>query len=253
MNKSTVDRFSNRVYYYQKYRPDYPQKLLDFMRDQLHIDEHCTIADIGSGTGKLTKLLLEQSKIVYGIEPNNEMRVKAEKELSLYSNFISVDGTATNTGLSEQSVDAVAVAQAFHWFHIPKSIAEFRRILKADGFLLLLWNRRLTTTPFLKSFDKALRRYGTDYNEIDHKKLSDIHFSQCFREGKYQHITFDNNQYFNYEELIGFLNSLSYVPDKNTESYKYMLENIYKAFEVNKVEERVEMKYETDLFWGIIR
>ncbi len=74
------------------------------------------MADIGSGTGIFSHQLLERDLTVFGVEPNDDMRMMAEQSLNLYSRFKSIKATAENTTLKENSVDLVTVAQAFHWF-----------------------------------------------------------------------------------------------------------------------------------------
>ena len=90
---STV-RFSNRVANYAKYRPSYPDKVLDHLQHECHLTEESVIADVGSGTGIFTRLLLDRGYAVYAVEPNESMRHAAEKQLKLLQGFHSVNGTA---------------------------------------------------------------------------------------------------------------------------------------------------------------
>ena len=100
------------------------------------------IADIGSGTGILSRLLLQRGHIVFGIEPNDEMRRAAEGLLTGFSGFRSISATAEDTTLKSQSVDLIVAAQAFHWFDPDFARREFARILKPDGVVALIWNDR---------------------------------------------------------------------------------------------------------------
>jgi ubiquinone/menaquinone biosynthesis C-methylase UbiE len=95
---------------------------------------------------------------VIGIEPNRAMREAAERSLSAFSHpsgrddFVSVSGRAEATGLENESVDLVFVAQAFHWFDRSACRREFVRILRPHGFVALVWNdRRLYGTPFFSA------------------------------------------------------------------------------------------------------
>ncbi len=117
----TVERFSNRVENYVKYRPGYPREVLDLFRDEMNLTENSVIADIGSGTGISAKLFLENGNEVFGVEPNAAMRGAAEEFLREFPKFKSVDGTAENTNLPDNSVDLVVAAQAFHWFDKDKT------------------------------------------------------------------------------------------------------------------------------------
>ena len=118
---NTVERFSNRVANYVKYRPNYPKEVLRFLQKELNLQTDSIIADIGSGTGISTKIFLENGNPVYGVEPNAAMRAAAEEFLKDFPNFKSVDGTSENTTLGERSIDFVTAAQAFHWFEPEKN------------------------------------------------------------------------------------------------------------------------------------
>ncbi len=252
MSNSTT-RFSDRVAHYIQYRPTYPISLLKFMEEELGIQKETILADIGSGTGILTELLLQQTKTVYAVEPNTAMREAAEQQLKQYNNFISVAGTAENTTLDPQSIDAITVAQAFHWFDIPKTITEFKRITKDKALLMLIWNRRLSNTPFLALYEQALQKYGTDYNEINHQKMNDNDFQPCFKDGKYTRNTFDNHQEFSFDSVIGFLNSTSYAPKTDTLAYEKLYNVIREAFEKHAIDGVIRMNYESEIIWGQLK
>src|SRR5216684_6362500 len=110
------ERFSTRVENYTRFRPTYPPKVIEVLKDECGLRRDSVIADIASGTGIFTRLLLESGNRVFGIEPNPEMRRAGEEYLASYPNFTSVAGTAENTRLPELSVDLVTSAQAAHWF-----------------------------------------------------------------------------------------------------------------------------------------
>ena len=102
------------------------------------------IAEIASGTGIWTRMLLENGNRVFGVEPNAEMRNAGERMLASFPNFTSIAGTAEATTLADDSVDFVTAAQAAHWFDRARARREFVRIMKPGGWLVLLWNERLT-------------------------------------------------------------------------------------------------------------
>ena len=108
------------------------------MKESLHISEDCVIADIGSGTGIFSRQLLHNGYNVYAVEPNADMRKKAEEMLSEYQGFVSVDGMDSNTNLPDKSMDHVTAAQAFHWFDADAFKKECRRILKPDGKIIIV-------------------------------------------------------------------------------------------------------------------
>ncbi|MHA1171819.1 MAG: methyltransferase domain-containing protein, partial [Candidatus Heimdallarchaeota archaeon] len=122
--KDPTKRFSDRVDNYLKYRPRYPQELLTFLLEEKIIKDTSILADIGSGTGFFTELLLKSGCQVFAVEPNKEMREAAEELLKGRTGFTSVDGTAEATKLKDKSMDFLTVAQAFHWFDREKTREE---------------------------------------------------------------------------------------------------------------------------------
>ena len=135
--RNPVGRFSTRVDNYVKYRPDYPPAIIEHLRDECGLHTDSSIADVGSGTGKLSELFLKNGNRVYGVEPNREMREAGERLLSGYERFKSVDGSAEATTLAAASVDFVTAGQAFHWFDHAAARREFARILKPGGYFFM--------------------------------------------------------------------------------------------------------------------
>src|SRR6184192_3848291 len=133
-----TQRFSSRVENYVRYRPGYPPAVIDLLKNECALTPSAVIADVASGTGIFTRLLLENGNRVYGVEPNQAMRESGEASLASYRNFTSVHGTAEDTTLSDTSVDLVTAAQAAHWFDRDRALEEFRRVLKPAGYLVLI-------------------------------------------------------------------------------------------------------------------
>src|SRR5262245_5749899 len=109
-------RFSSRVADYVRYRPGYPSALIDVLRAECGLNAEHLIADVGSGTGLLSKVFLDNGNRVIGVEPNAEMREAGEEFLAGHRIFSSVNGSSEATTLADSSVDFVTTAQAFHWF-----------------------------------------------------------------------------------------------------------------------------------------
>ena len=139
---NATSRFSDRVEKYVLYRPGYPPEALRTLQTECGLTPSHGIADIASGTGIWTRMLLENGNAVFGVEPNAEMRKAGERLLSGFPKFNSVAGTAEATTLADRSIDFVTAAQAAHWFDLPKARREFARILKPEGWAVLIWNER---------------------------------------------------------------------------------------------------------------
>ena len=244
------ERFTDRVANYITYRPKYPSAVMDFLRDQLKLGPSSTIADIGSGTGILSEMFLRYGNTVFGVEPNVAMRAAAEELLKGYPNFKSVDATAEATTLDDESVDFITAGQAFHWFDVNKARVEFKRILKAGGAVVLLWNsRRLDSTPFLRDLEKLLREFGTDYAQVNCEALPEETIARFF-DGQFMTQSFENFQVFDYEGLRGRLLSSSYVPLAGHPSYELMLVSLRRLFDLHQIEERVTIEYDTKIYYG---
>jgi SAM-dependent methyltransferase len=248
-NNSTT-RFSDRVQFYIKYRPKYPKEILNFFKREFKLSIRHKIADIGSGTGFLSRLFLQNGNVVYGVEPNREMREAAEKLLRQYPNFKSIDGSAEFTDLESGSVDFITAAQAFHWFDIKLSRSEFKRILKSKGWVVLLWNERTETSPFLNAYEKLLRTFAIDYDKVDHRKVDNKMLSKFFGSDNYQLKLFKNEQQFDFEGLRGRLLSSSYAPMEGHPNHKPMMDELRQIFTSYQQKGRVKFEYETKLYYG---
>lgn len=117
--KAPTQRFSNRVENYVRYRPGYPPPLLSLLAAKCGLHAVSRVADVGSGTGILTRLLLQAGCRLAGMEPNREMRESGERWLADLPNFSSTHGTAELTGMPAASLDLITAGQAFHWFDQP--------------------------------------------------------------------------------------------------------------------------------------
>ena len=243
-------RFSDRVDNYVRYRPGYPHAVLELLRRECGLTPDAMVADIASGTGLLTRMLLENGNRVFGVEPNLEMRQAGERLLFGYHKFVSVDGTAEATTLADHSIDLVTAAQAAHWFDPPKARREFVRILKPGGWCALIWNdRRTDSTPFLRAYEQLVLTYGTDYKQVRSEQFTAT-IDSFFAPSKFTTHVFEMRQEFDYPGLEGRLLSSSYVPQEGHPDYKAMLKQLRTIFEEFKVEGKVAFEYNTGVYCG---
>ncbi|MFY9562038.1 MAG: class I SAM-dependent methyltransferase [Terriglobales bacterium] len=250
MSKAPTERFSDRVQDYLCYRPGYPPKVLDLLRAECGLRPAHVIADIASGTGAFTRLLLENGNPVFGVEPNAEMREAGGRLLRSFARFTSVAGTAEETTLPSASVDFVTAAQAAHWFDRARARGEFVRILKPGGWCVLIWNERRTEdTPFLHDYEQLLLKYGTDYKEVRHERTTaTIH--EFFAPSPYQERVFDLRQQFDYEGAAGRLLSSSYAPLADHPNHLPMMGELQRIFRVHARQGVVEFEYNTRVYYG---
>jgi SAM-dependent methyltransferase len=251
MSNSTT-RFSDRVEDYVKYRPHYPSAVLPYLQETYSFDPSWDVADIGSGTGISTELFLGNGNRVYAVEPNAEMRGKAEELLGGDARFVSIDGTAEATGLAARSVRLVVAGQAFHWFDAVKSRAEFVRILSPGGVVVLVWNERLADTAFEAAYDALIAEHGKDYKTTNHRNISDLQIGSFYQPASYVLKEFPNEQWFDFEGLKGRLLSSSYMPNSGP-GYVPMILDLQRLFDKYQQGGRVRVGYDTKVYSGMLK
>jgi SAM-dependent methyltransferase len=216
----STQRFSKRVTNYARFRPAYPAEVIELLKRECGLNSKSVVADIASGTGLFTRMLLEAGSEVFGVEPNPEMRAAGENFLSGFSRFKSIAGTAEATTLVDESIDIVTAAQAAHWFDRVGSRTEFSRILKPGGWLILLWNEpRKQSTPFLRAYEDLLIKYGSDYERIRNERTT-MAGEPFLTPSESRSQTFEMIQQFDYEGLQGRLLSSSYAPQQGEPNHE---------------------------------
>src|SRR5260370_2845147 len=200
-------RFPNRAADYVRDLAGYPPAVLDLLRAECGLLRGHVIADIGSGTGLLSKLFLENGNRVFGVEPNPEMRQAGEEYLASYDGFSSIEGSAESTPLGDSSVDFVTAGQAFHWFEPEKTRAEFQRILRPHGWVAAIWNFREMEAPFATAYEDILGKYGTDYTRVRDSYPQSHDVQSFFLAGGGPHHTLPNVQFLDWDGVAGRLRS----------------------------------------------
>jgi len=238
-------RFSNRVADYARYRPSYPCGVVQLLREECGLRPKHTIADIGSGTGLLSKLFLDHGNPVFGAEPNPEMRAAGEAFLQQYANFRSVSGSAEATTLSARSVEFITAGQAFHWFDRERAWKEFARILKPRGWVALVWNERLSSPGFNAGYEDLVTRYGPEHPHAEPSEMD--HF---FGEDGWRLAQFPNQQVFDREGLRGRFLSSSYAPLPGAENYPPSMQGLDRLFDEFQRDGRVTLLYTTEVYIG---
>jgi SAM-dependent methyltransferase len=243
-------RFSDRVENYILSRPSYPPEVLETMRQECGMSAMSEIADVACGTGIFTRLLLENGNRVFGVEPNREMREAAVRLLGSYPKFEAIDASAEFTTLPDHSVDFVTAAQAAHWFDLLAARREFTRILKPGGWVVLIWNQRITdSTEFLRSYEKLLLTFATDYEKVRHERTTEG-IDGFFAPSPYQVREFPMPQSMDYPSLERRLLSSSYVPLAGHGNYAPMLSELRRLFEATQVNGRVSIDYTTRMYFA---
>ena len=245
------ERFLGRVEYYRKYRPGYPEGLVEWLRELSALQPSHRVGDIGSGTGLLAELFLQDGYPVVGVEPNPEMRRTAEVHLARYPRFRSIDGRAEATTLPNRSVDLIVAGQSFHWFRIDRAREEFQRISSPRAFTVLVWNQRKTeSTGFLRAYEELLLRHGTDYARVRHQNIGEEQLQTFFGPQAFYRKILANSQVFDREGLIGRTLSCSFVPLPGHPGHLSLMRALDRIFEEWQVEGRVTIEYDTLVYAG---
>ncbi len=245
-------RFSDRVEDYVRYRPGYPDALIRALAAKAGLAKTSVVADVGSGTGIFTRLLLGTGAKVFAVEPNDAMRDAAEAEFRGRENFMSVKGTAEATGLGDHAVSLVTCAQAFHWFDPAETRREFRRILVPGGWCAVIWNTSVSGgTDFGIGYEGIKEEFGTDFQRIRHENIEKTgRFDGFFGAGAWKAEQFENSQTLDLGGLKGRLLSSSYAPKEGHPRHGAMMEALTALFDRCQERGVVRMDYKTELYVG---
>jgi len=244
----TVERFSNRVENYVKYRPDYPREIIDYLEKNCGLTRDSVIADVGCGPGISAKMFLENGNLVIGVEPNAAMRAAAIGYLSAFPNFTPLDGRSDQTTLPDASIDMVVAAQAFHWFDPVKTRPEFKRIARPNGWIVLIWNlRQEDTTPFLIEYEQFIQDHSVDYHVVRHNNVTEKEIGD-FLGPDFRNAKFDNVQEFDFDGLLGRLASSSYMPPEGHVKYDRMAAELRALFAKHAENGRIKILYDTNIY-----
>lgn len=244
------EKFTGRSAPYVKFRPSYPDAVLDAISERCPLNDRTMVADVGAGTGIFSGLLLERGATVISVEPNEEMRQAAGTYLRDYGNSLIVPGHGEKTGLVKRSLDLVTVAQAFHWMSPQETKIEFQRILKPGGFVALIWNERDVTTPFGKAYEEALDTYTEHTTHSHHTTVGTLGIESFYDPAGFDLLTFRNPQQLDLEGLLGRLDSTSYAPKPDDENYTPLRERVKEIVTNHAKNGEIIFDYDTRLYIG---
>ena len=244
-------RFTERVADYAAHRPSYPPEVIDLLAREGVLRPGDVVADVGSGTGILTALLLANGNTVHAVEPNAAMAEEARARLSGNARFHAVAGRAEATGLPDASCDVVTAAQAFHWFDIDAARRELQRILRPRGPVVLVWNiRRTDSTAFLREYEDLLQRVAIDYKKISAGWADEQAITRFFAPSPFEVRGLEYRQVFGFDGLRGRLLSSSYAPPAGHPRHEPMLAELQRLFDRHQHGGQVAFEYDTKVYWG---
>ena len=246
-------RFDGLAALYDRYRPSYPREAIRAILGGLPVP--AAVVDIGAGTGISTRLLVDGGATTIAIEPNDEMRA-----LALDYGLDARAGSAYATGLPDASADLVTCFQAFHWFENVAALDEFRRILRPDGRIALVWNERDTRgDAFTRGVREIEKRFGdgeSNGSRIGPKlgaNFVDASLEELLGSGGFggiRRLQFANEQRLDRAGLVGRVRSASYAPRSGTalEAMTRELGDLHRRFADNSG--HITLLYTTDIVIG---
>lgn len=248
----STERFSGKSDVYERFRPGYPAEWLDDLVREHGLSAGCAVADVGSGTGKLTRQLLEKGLSVYAVEPNDEMRAVAERTLGGYEGFRARKGTAEATGLDGACADLVTAGQAFHWFDATAFRKECRRVLRNEGRVALIWNSRVADDPVVLANARLCAEFCPEFKGFSGgmEEEGDSQFRRFFRDGVYEFREYANDLTFDLEGFLGRNLSASYALREGDAGYAAYLEALVLLFESASRDGVLTIPHRTRSYWG---
>ncbi|MFC1851940.1 class I SAM-dependent methyltransferase [candidate division CSSED10-310 bacterium] len=241
--------YSSKAEKYAQYRWDYAPEAINMIIKTTGISATSSIADIGAGTGILSQHFVELVKNVFAVEINPEMRSLAERSLTGYPTFHSIDGCAEATTLPDQSIDLITAAQAIHWFDPEPTKREFLRIIKPDGWLAILRNYLRDDEVGEAMQDIFTDEYGAvppqDVTLPEGKPLSFYYSHDQFRTLTYEFIN-----YLTWDAFLGSTLSASYTPSEEHPKFQKFEQAVRHVFDRFSIDGRVTTHGFTELHVG---
>ena len=236
---------------YDAYRPHYPTEALLFLVTLADLDKSSDVSDIGTGTGRIALELAKYVRLVYAVDTASvmlqQLQVSAEKDG--LSNIRTIEAPGEATGLADESLDLVTIAQAFHWMDKPTALAEANRILKSRKHLVLLWNQTTNTEDKYYTEIVALtKRYNPAYIGGADIRSTDFpdHVENSKLFGPLERYTFPFELHYSLESYVGFLLSKSYIGAAiPTQELPHYIEAAYQILKADFPNGDIIEQYET--------
>jgi SAM-dependent methyltransferase len=244
----TIQRFSTKADYYARYRPDFAPEAITAIFELTALSPDAVIADVGSGTGILTRHFIERGTRVYAVEPNDEMRAYAEATLGSYPGFFSVKARAEDTGFPDCSIDLLVAGRAFHWFDPLPTRKEFLRIMEPHGWIAAIWNRQ-QASALLTAYDSIrTAAYGFSPRMEGRPEFKPLSF--YLRHEDVFEIIFPHQWQQDWEAFFGELCSYSHSPDADHPLFSNFEQAAREIFDQFNVAGFINWQYTTQLYLG---
>jgi len=246
IDRTASEGFAAGAASYERARPTYPAAAVDWLLRDL--PSGARLLDLGAGTGKLTGSLVATGADVVAIEPVAGMR---DRLAAAFPSVRLAAGTAEAIPIADGSVDAVLVAQAFHWFDGPRALAEIHRILRPEGRLGLLWNARDRSTPWVAEMSKIVDSYGDAILRHESGQWRDG-FASPNGFTPLEEAEFPNVQEVTVEDVLERVASTSFVatlPDPERSAVMERVRTVLEAYPETRGRERFDFPHRTRAYF----
>lgn len=240
--------YASKAEKYAKYRWDYAPGAIAAIFSMVGLTDQTVLADLGAGTGILTRHFVGRAKLVYAIEPGQAMRAQLEKTLAGHPLCQISDRRAEQTGLPDHSIDLITVGQAIHHFEPQPARTEFRRILKPGGWLALLRNYG-TDEVYAQAVEPLYKNFSApDLYERVTRGSADFYFGPA----RFQTLRFPFEFALDWEHFLGAALSSALTPDEHSPDYGAFESKARDVFDSLSVAGLVKSTGETELLLGKI-
>ncbi len=250
VNLTAAKGFGKAADLYERTRPEYPDEVVEFLSEKFRLSPSSNVVDLAAGTGKFTRHLLFSGAKILAVEPVASMRSEFSKTLR---NLDLIGGVAELLPLRDLCVNAVFVAQAFHWFKHERALSEIHRVLKPSAGLALIWNVRDDSVSWISKLN-ALSDSLAKENGI--QKWDEGSWQDTFEKSglftALQEYHYHNAQNLSREALIERVLSISYVailPDKSKAEFLKRFQKIIDEDPLTKGKDSIELPYQGYVYW----
>jgi SAM-dependent methyltransferase len=241
--------FGSQAATYERSRPTYPADAVDWLVEHLGLADGTVLADLAAGTGKLTRLLVPSGARIVAVEPVAGMRAAF---VDVLSDVPVVAGTAEALPFRDGSLDAVTVAQAFHWFDADRAFLELARVLRRGGSVGIIWNGRDRSVPWVDAVWSIMDRVEKEAPWRDHVNWRDSALGDRPGFGPIVSATFRHDQELTHDGVIDRFRGVSHVgalPEDAQETVLDEVRDVLATHPDTRDADTVALPYLVDAYW----